>query len=212
MDSSRDYCFATGETFAELLKPQGVPKSVCSTIFTDLCSLYAQEHRAYHNRTHIEHMLGQYRRFEVSNPSVELAIWFHDAIYDPRSKTNEVDSADYFGDVLNNHLSEILLTDVKRLISATDPGHPRSGDPYEDLLIDIDLSILGAGEDAYERYSAAIRQEYDFVPWNDFAMGRTSVLERFLQQPIYATAQFEHLDEKARANIRREIEFLSKRH
>lgn len=72
--------------------------------------LYAQPHRAYHNMTHIQDVIASLdflleREGPASlvdtKPNKEeailvLAAFFHDVIYNPKSSTNEKDSADLF--------------------------------------------------------------------------------------------------------------------
>ena len=60
--------------------------------YTDLKRRYNENHRKYHNVAHIESVLiefGKTRYIAENNSSVELALWFHDAIYNTFSKSNE---------------------------------------------------------------------------------------------------------------------------
>jgi predicted metal-dependent HD superfamily phosphohydrolase len=98
--------------------------------------------------------------------------------------------------------------DVKRLIISTDPKRPRSGNADEDILIDLDLSILGSAPEDYETYRVAVRREYALVSDEDFTAGRRSVLQRFLTHRIYATDFFAQLESQARANIESELKDL----
>ena len=79
------------------------------------------------------------------------------------------------------------------------------------LLQDIDLSILGADAELYDRYEGWIRQEYDFVPEEAFRKGRGAVLKGFLDQGvIYHTAELrERLEVLARDNLSRALGKLS---
>ena len=79
------------------------------------------------------------------------------------------------------------------------------------LLQDIDLSILGADAELYDRYEGWIRQEYDFVPEAAFRKGRSAVLESFLRQGvIYHTTELrERLEVSARDNLSRALGKLS---
>jgi predicted metal-dependent HD superfamily phosphohydrolase len=79
------------------------------------------------------------------------------------------------------------------------------------LLQDIDLSILGADAELYDRYEGWIRQEYDFVPGAAFRKGRSAVLRSFLDQPVlYHTAELsERLEVSARDNLSRALVELS---
>ena len=75
------------------------------------------------------------------------------------------------------------------------------------LLQDIDLSILGADAELYDRYEGWIRQEYDFVPEAAFRTGRSAVLRSFLgQDVIYHTVELrERLEVSARDNLSRAL-------
>ncbi|MEM0966240.1 MAG: phosphohydrolase [Verrucomicrobiota bacterium] len=139
---------------------------------------------------------------------IEFAIWFHDAIYDPLDSHNEAQSAQYFADRIGSFVGGKLTDDVERLVVATDPKRSRSGREDEDLIIDIDLSILGSEPEDYEAYQTAVRREYSSVPEAQFSAGRRSILQSFLCQRIYATEFFSQLEEQARSNIKGELEAL----
>jgi predicted metal-dependent HD superfamily phosphohydrolase len=67
-----------------------------STWHARLVAAYSESTRAYHNLSHLEECLIEFDRVgsNLSDPSaVEAALWFHDVVYDPRSTTNEEDSA-----------------------------------------------------------------------------------------------------------------------
>lgn len=78
------------------------------------------------------------------------------------------------------------------------------------LLQDIDLSILGADAELYDRYEGWIRQEYAFVPEEAFQKGRGAVLQSFLDQgEIYHIVELrEKLEASARNNLNRVMEKL----
>lgn len=68
------------------------------TTFTALISAYTESHRHYHSDAHINACLQHFDAVQhlAEYPAeVELAFWFHDAIYKPLSSTNELDSADW---------------------------------------------------------------------------------------------------------------------
>src|SRR5437660_7778156 len=63
----------------------------------ELVSFYSEPHRHYHNQGHISECLDEFdaSRYLARRPlAVELAIWFHDAIYETRAADNEEKSAD----------------------------------------------------------------------------------------------------------------------
>jgi predicted metal-dependent HD superfamily phosphohydrolase len=90
-------------------------------------------------------------------------------------------------------------------------GHTvEPGDRLGALLVSIDLSILGAAPEAYDRYTRQIRQEYAFAPDDLYRTGRTAVMRRFLEaRAIFPDPALSHRFEAvARENIRREISRL----
>lgn len=141
--------------------------------------------------------------------SIELAIWFHDIIYDPKKNDNEAQSAEYFSRHLGSLIEKNLASEVVRLIIATDPRTARTSKADEDLLSDIDLSILSSSSKDYNIYCAAVRSEYSFVSNSDFSTGRRAILEQFLQEPIFATTLFADREQQARINIQQEISSLT---
>ena len=199
---------ATPRRFNELSLRVGVIEEMAERVFGGLMALYSEENRAYHNLLHIDRMLSWLDESGEVSDAVELAIWFHDAIYNPRESQNEAKSAQYFTDRFGSHIDDALGADVERLILATDPTRARSGQGDEDLIIDIDLSILGSSPKDYDIYRLSVRSEYSFVSDTDFSAGRSLILEGFLSQKIYATEFFSPLESKARSNLKRELLIL----
>ena len=143
--------------------------------------------------------------------AIELAIWFHDAIYQPTAGANEAASARWFDSALGPFLSANISADVVRLIMATDHSQPASGRADEDLIRDIDLSILAAGEGEYMKYAAGIRLEYAHVGEGDYVAGRSKVLRQFLAGRIFQTDRFKALEPAARRNMEAELAGLARR-
>ncbi|MGK0186824.1 MAG: putative metal-dependent HD superfamily phosphohydrolase [Verrucomicrobiales bacterium] len=139
---------------------------------------------------------------------IEMAIWFHDVVYDPKSATNEADSAALFVELLGAELENVNVTAIERLILATDPRCDRGEAVDECILVDIDLLVLASDEAGYEQYAEAIRKEYAHVPAEAFSQGRAKVLGRILQQSIYVTEHFRGFEEQARSNLEAEIAAL----
>jgi predicted metal-dependent HD superfamily phosphohydrolase len=134
--------------------------------------------------------------------ALELAIWFHDAIYAPLKGNNEAASADLATARLAAlGAEEDLQKKVHRLILVT--LHDREpNDPDETLLLDIDLSILGGERERFEVYESAIRQEYRLVPGPLYRRKRKAILQSFLARPVlYHTAPFRKSEARARENL-----------
>jgi len=182
--------------------------------FEQLVTRYNEPPRYYHTLGHIESCLGFLDQVaaKISDPfSIEVAIWFHDVIYDPLRADNEAASAEY----AQSFLAEIgiappQITKIVQLIHLTKhPATPETDD--EKYLLDIDLAILGAEPELYEQYTQQIRQEYSFVPIDNYRAGRAALLQKFLEKErIFATDYFyDRCEERARANLSTEIEQLS---
>jgi predicted metal-dependent HD superfamily phosphohydrolase len=178
-------------------------------VFGRLDALYGETHRGYHHGGHIEDCLREYDRVPGRAVTVEMAIWFHDVIYDPRRKDNEEQSALHFTEeAAGAGMSGGWIAEVDRLIRVT--AHHRAALPDEALLCDIDLSILGRSPEEYSRYVAGVRREYDWVSDADWRAGRAAVLRSFMERPaIYHTNEYTALETPARANMEAEISALS---
>ena len=181
--------------------------------YRDLKKRHSEKHRKYHNVTHIESVLfelGETSHLAEDHDSVELALWFHDAIYKAFSKSNEQDSADLaVAFIAKNSGSKNLQNSVHSLIMATEHNFvPVEND--QKLIVDIDLSILGASSSRYEEFVEAIRKEYKYVPWFMFKKKRIELMQYFLNRElIYSHEYFvQSLEKQARVNIAREISKL----
>jgi predicted metal-dependent HD superfamily phosphohydrolase len=184
-------------------------------IHRELVSLYSQPHRHYHNLHHIAECIAEFdsARHLASRPvAVELAIWFHDAIYDTRALDNEERSAE----LARQRIAEAggsadLCKAVAVLVLAT-KSHDPSPHPDAPLLVDVDLSILGQPMERFQEYEAQIRREYDWVPEETFAAKRAEILERFLaRERIYTTDPFfAKYEQRARANLLNSVRRLTK--
>jgi predicted metal-dependent HD superfamily phosphohydrolase len=171
-----------------------------------LSSAYGDPARAYHNLNHIRDCLlrlDEHAHLAVDLPAVELAIWFHDIVYDPRAADNEERSAAVAAEFLAAAPLGALVADLIRDTKHDSP--PRTRDA--ELLCDIDLGILGRSPNKYDSYARAIREEYAWVPLPQYAEARTRMLEGFLARPaIFVLDELQELfGEQARANLTREI-------
>jgi predicted metal-dependent HD superfamily phosphohydrolase len=172
-----------------------------------LIALYSEGHRHYHTLQHLSECLREFdsAKSAAHDPvALELAIWFHDAVYDPRASDNEERSAELARECLQ--AAPDLATGVGRLVLDT-KTHVGSGHPDSPLLIDIDLSIFGQSETRFDEYERQIREEYSWVPGIIFKPKRAAILRGFLDRPrIYNTEMFlPKYEQAARANIVRSV-------
>ena len=146
----------------------------------ELLAAYGEPHRAYHSARHVEDCLaGLDRNRDLADDpdAVEMAIWFHDAIYRPYSSSNEADSAAWASEFLvSAGAGPDLVADVSRLILAT-RHDVAPGSRDASLLVDVDLAVLGSEPAAYARFERDVRTEYRLVPGPIFRRKRASLLE-----------------------------------
>lgn len=176
---------------------------------------YAEPHRRYHARAHIDACLkllddvpGLTTR---ERRLLTWAIWWHDAVYDPRAIDNEARSAEAaLSDLVDEGVSPADCAEVGRLIRLTAGHEVEPGDRLGALMVSIDLAVLGAPPEAYDAYAGAVREEYAHVPDDLWRAGRRRVLQRFLDVPaIFPDLAFrERFEAQARRNLAREIETL----
>jgi predicted metal-dependent HD superfamily phosphohydrolase len=183
-------------------------------VLDELVALYSQPHRHYHNLCHIAECLAEFdpaRHLTNQPDAVELAVWFHDAIYDTHAADNEEQSATLASQRLAAAGVDAQLRDsIAQLILATITHNP-SLHPDAALLVDVDLSILGQPEPRFLEYEAQIRREYEWVPQPTFAAKRAEILERFLERNrIFATDLFfAKYEDQARTNLIRSVKRLT---
>ncbi|MDT0305451.1 metal-dependent phosphohydrolase [Streptomyces sp. DSM 44917] len=181
----------------------------------ELVTRWAEPHRRYHTTAHLRAVLDRLAepglRAAAADPAaVELAAWFHDAVYDPTATSgdNEERSA---------VLAERLLAgdprreEVARLVRLTAGHDPAEDDANGAALCDADLAVLAGTPEQYAAYAAAVRQEYGFVPDEAFREGRAAVLRGLLAQPrLFRTAYgAERWEAAARFNARGELRLLT---
>ncbi|MDZ7891197.1 MAG: N-methyl-D-aspartate receptor NMDAR2C subunit [Rhodoferax sp.] len=175
-----------------------------------LLAAYAEPHRHYHSTQHLAECLHGFEvvRHLAQRPAeVALALWFHDAVYDVQRHDNEAQSADWARQALTTAGVQAEVAErVYELVMATrHTSVPAAGDAQ--LLVDIDLSILGADAQRFAQYERQIRKEYAFVPEDLFRTKRKEVLLSFAKRSrIYGTDYFHAaLEARARANLARAV-------
>ena len=181
-------------------------------IYDELAQGYGGADRHYHTMEHVRSCLRWARRSShlATRPSeVEVALWFHDAVQDTHRADDEARSAALAREFLSSEGATADVVDrVSRMILATADHRPETDD--EALVIDIDLTILGASHDVFEAYDRQIRREYAWVSESDYRRGRAAVLRGFLERKvIYHTAEMrDELESRARANLSRRVDEL----
>ncbi len=194
-----------------LMQFYGVDAAEAELAFADLVKRYGEDGRYYHTLQHIQNTLetlDDLRPLAHNFPAIELAAWFHDAIYDPHAADNEEQSAIYAEKVLRRlNVPETTIAHVQRLIRATTHAYPRPEEIDCQILLDADLATFASDWSVQEEIEKAIRQEYAFVPEDVYRDGRRRILQQFLQREriYYTEPMFAAREERARRNIVRSI-------
>lgn len=182
--------------------------------FGTVVSRYGEPHRRHHDLKHVEDCLDtldSMRSLAEDALAIELAVWFHDIVYDPASRTNEQDSAALFLELLAPcGLDEGLCRKVVDLILSTRHVEVPQGIDAA-LLHDADMAILGSEPEAYDAYCRGIRQEYGMFSDADYRTGRLQFLGRTLGlETIFRTGiGRERFEAQARRNLGRETDMLT---
>ncbi len=172
--------------------------------------------RRYHALEHLVACLRELAdaRHLAQHPAeVELALWFHDAVYRTYRSNNERQSANWAGRFMERHgaAKEVTSRVHGLVLATTHTGNDLDGD--QQLIADIDLAILGQPRPIYDQFERAIRREYWWVSRARYVAGRGTILRSFLARPaIYHWPHFrERYEDRARDNVQRAIAALAER-
>lgn len=175
-------------------------------IFNKLIAAYSEKQRAYHTLQHLYEclILLESIRADLNDVhAVALALWFHDVVYDPQAKDNELKSAELFEQYLAQDLSADDVQKIIRWILATQ-RHEATDKLDLQFLLDIDLAVLAASPERFADYEQQIQQEYAWVDPDVYSIKRKEVLTHFYQtEPLYQTEYFQqNFEQKAKGNLR----------
>jgi predicted metal-dependent HD superfamily phosphohydrolase len=203
---------ALGATWAAAWSSLGRPAP--AGLQAELMTAWSEPQRHYHDQRHLRECLGLWTQWREHSPragEVALALWFHDAIYDPQASSNEMNSAAWAArSLVRAGADSDTAQRVHDLVMATQHGFTQETAPAAlgasldaQLLVDIDLSILGSPTERFQRYDQDVRKEYAWVPGFRYQEARAQILQSFLDRPrLY---QGEHavalLEAQARINL-----------
>lgn len=177
-----------------------------AALLDQLLAAYAEPQRKYHTAQHLSVCLQLFdgvRTLAQAPAEVEMALWFHDAVYDVKASDNEAQSAQWAQRALAAAAvpPEVITRVVDLVMVTRHTGEPSQ--PDQRLLVDVDLAILGAEVERFAEYEQQIRDEYSFVPGWLFRRKRKAILRTFIERPrIYGTDHFyKALEQAARRNL-----------
>ena len=200
------------EKFLNLIREYSENKDYNLECWNEIERNYSSKSRHYHNLEHLENMLSELNKIQSEVKDLDcllFAIYYHDIIYKPTKSNNEHKSALLFENRIAktsfDKLNECMLQ-----IEAT-KEHKISDDYDTNILLDLDLSVLGKNLQEYKKYSERIRKEYQIYPDFMYRKGRKKVLKNILESDfIYKTDYYRQLYEKqAKENLKFELKQLS---
>ena len=153
---------------------------------------WSEPHRHHHDQRHLRECLTLWARWRGHSPragEVALALWFHDAIYDPQAPgagSNELNSAALaVRSLVRADADSDTAQRVHDLVMATqhDAAAVLGSSLDAQLLVDIDLAILGSPAERFESYDQDVRKEYASVPGFRYQEARAQVFQSFLDRP-----------------------------
>ncbi len=195
--------------------------------FNRIVVAYGEPHRAYHTAQHINECLdlldwciGEISTVSpthaVSDPALEMALWYHDVVYQPQRSDNEQCSADQATAFLFAHgvasperIASLIM--VTGHLASSKSGKLSVPSELTAWMVDIDLAILAAPPQRFAQYEAQIRQEYAWVPEAVYRAKRQALLTQFLERPtIYQSVVFQQrFEHQAQKNLSSSISINS---
>ncbi|MFI7872238.1 hypothetical protein [Streptomyces salinarius] len=181
----------------------------------NLLARWQEPQRRYHTLAHLTAVLDHVdvlAEHADDVDAVRLAAWFHDAVYLPERSENEERSARLAERALPEAgVPAEKTAEVARLVRLTVTHAPAGDDRDGQVLCDADLAILASPPSAYAAYTAAVREEYHFVPNAAFRAGRAAILRQLLDLPtLFHTPHGQReWEATARHNLTGELEMLS---
>jgi predicted metal-dependent HD superfamily phosphohydrolase len=181
----------------------------------NLLARWQEPQRRYHTLAHLTAVLDHIdvlEKYAADPDVVRLAAWFHDAVYFPDRSENEERSARLAERALPEAgVPDAKTAEVARLVRLTVTHDPADDDRDGQVLCDADLAILASSPSSYAAYTAAVREEYHFVPNDAFRTGRAAILGQLLDLPrLFRTPYGQtEWEATARYNLGSELEMLS---
>jgi predicted metal-dependent HD superfamily phosphohydrolase len=184
--------------------------------FAQVQQHYNEPHRRYHTPAHITHCLTQFdaARTQMQLPdTVELAIWYHDVIYDVGAADNELQSARLLRRHAQGVMPEELVQCVHDLIMVTVHGRQQPATPDQGYMVDIDLSSFGLPWPRFLRDSVAVREEFPHMSDAQFYPRQREFLSSLLARESFCITAFfrKRHETRARKNITRYLADLEAR-
>lgn len=180
-----------------------------------LLDAYREPQRHYHTLAHIEQCLGMFdacKSLANDADALELAVWFHDVIFEPDQAENERRSADLYLELSQGVHDDGLRALVERLVMATLHDGSSLQDHDACYMVDIDLSSFGLSWESFLEDSQNLRRESALLSDAEYYRRKKDfqacllAKERFYLSDYFA----ERLESQARSNLARYFEFVDR--
>ncbi len=174
---------------------------------------YHEPQRHYHTLVHVEQCLGMFEQCKsmASNPdALELAVWFHDVIFEAGKPNNEKRSAELYLQLSQGVHSEQTRGLVDRLIMATLHDGSSLEDDDAIYMVDIDLSSFGLSWEAFLQDSQNLRRESAELSDAEYYRKKANFQNCLLAKDRFYLSDFfaERLETQARANLARYFDYI----
>lgn len=190
----------------------GADSTLANGAFEDILARHSEAHRRYHGLSHLVALFDLIGSVVAAGSAARLAVWWHDAIYDPKASDNEEQSAHLARCVLPGlRASQSLVDETADLILKTKKHWDSGGAGVKgDTFLDADIAILGAPSATYDAYARGVREECVWAPETLYKQGRSAFLRGAVARDrLFRTDAFESAyAAQARENMTRELAAL----
>ncbi len=174
-------------------------------VFTQLDRLYSSVSRDYHSWGHIDYLLHIFDQMAPQSQcpdTLELAIWFHDAVYDTDCQDNEARSVELMHRLSMQQITPTRQARIAELIMATlhrDP--PQSSDAC--LMVDIDLMSFALPSEQFLENSHKVRRESAHLSDAEFYPGQIRFMRSLVNRKRFFHTDYInfHYEASARRNV-----------
>jgi predicted metal-dependent HD superfamily phosphohydrolase len=198
------------------LQAKGSPDEAFHALATE----YSRPPRSYHTLEHVRwglKRIDEIVRHEELEERIDVlavrwAMWFHDvsmSFGDDSAEDEERSGRMAHAAARAAGLPRAFRDTVLRLVLSTS-RLAENLKPDEAVLVDADLSMLGASESDFDVYEARVRREWAEFDDGAFAAGRIAVLGSFLKKRRIFTTDFgrDKWEARAQNNLRRSVDRL----
>lgn len=178
-------------------------------LLTQLVAAWSEPQRHFHTLRHLQECLQHLDRWGRDHPllpAIGMALWFHDALYDPARSDNEDRSARWATSALTElEADPAAVKMISNLVRATADRRKTRITDEQALILDADLAILGADRARFEQHERQLQLEFTHLDPAAYAALRAGYADSLLQRERIFRSATAHaqLERQARENLRR---------